>query len=262
MSFQPILPATGLVGWKFLERTQAAQTKAFNTSPTITRDTEYFADRIADIKSAEDLVSDRRLMRVALGAFGLDDDINNTFFIRKILEEGTLDPGSLANRLADNRYAELAKAFSFDLGAPNTALSDFASGIITKYNAHQFELAIGDQDQTMRLALNAKRELSELAGSDDSDRTRWFQIMGNAPLREVMEVALGLPDSFAQIDLDQQLQVFMEKAERQLGIDSLSDLTDENTMGKLIERYILRSEVQTSSLSDAGSIALILLGSG
>lgn len=261
MSFQPIVPATGLVGWKFLERSYETQTKLFQSANVMTRATEYFEAHIGNVDNPEDLVSDRRLLSVALGAFGLDDDLNNRFFIKKILEEGTLDPGSLANKMSDSRYQNLADAFGFDLGVPNTKLSTFAGEIIEKYRARQFEVAVGTQDASMRFALNAKRELAELAESGDSDRTRWFKIMGNEPLRKVMEGALGLPDSFSQIDLDQQLSVFIEKSERNLGLNSLDELADSQVMDALVERYLLRSEATSIQGASAASIALTLLQS-
>jgi hypothetical protein len=261
MNFQPILPATGLVGWRFLERSFDTQTKIFQSSSVMTRDTKYFEEKIQTVETAEDLVNDRRLLGVALGAFGLDDDLDNRFFIKKILEEGTIDPAALANKMSDSRYQDLAKTFSFDLGVPNTKLSTFSNDIIEKFRARQFEVAVGNQDETMRFALNAKRELADLATSDDSDRTRWFKIMGNEPLRQVMEGALGLPDSFSQIDLDQQLTVFIEKSERQLGLTTLDELSDPVQLDRVIERYLLRSEAASIQTSSAASIALTLLQS-
>ena len=44
------------------------------------------------MKSAADLVADRRLLKVALGAFGLEGEIDKKAFIRKVLEEGTDRP--------------------------------------------------------------------------------------------------------------------------------------------------------------------------
>ena len=71
--------------------------------------------------SAADLVADRRLLKVALGAFGLEGEIDKKAFVRKILEEGTADPASLANRLTDKSYYKLAEAFGFgDLGGART----------------------------------------------------------------------------------------------------------------------------------------------
>ncbi len=77
MTFQPVVPLGGYAGWAFLNRTQTAQQSAFDESATIVRQTSYFEENIGNITTAEDLVNDRRLLEVALGAFGLDEDINN-----------------------------------------------------------------------------------------------------------------------------------------------------------------------------------------
>lgn len=262
MTFQPIIPATGLVGWKFLERTQDAQIKAFSNSPAILTDTQYFTENIGKIDTAEDLVADRRLLRVALGAFGLQDDIDNKFFIKKILEEGSLNTDSLANKLSDERYKDLTRAFGFDLGVPRSKISDFASNITAQYRQMQFEVAVGEQDDSMRQAMNASRALSDLVTAGTSETTKWFEIMGNPPLRSVFETALGLPDAFAQLDLDRQLEVFQDRSNSQLGIDSLSELADPEVLDKLVQRFLLRSQIESyqSSIS-SGSIALMLLQS-
>ncbi|MGI9388684.1 MAG: hypothetical protein ACR2O1_01390 [Boseongicola sp.] len=91
MTYQPVVPAGGNVGWNFLSRTRDAQQDAFNASSQVVRDTEYFREKIGGVQTAEDLVSDRRLLSIALGAFGLAEDVGNKFFVRKVLEEGTLD---------------------------------------------------------------------------------------------------------------------------------------------------------------------------
>lgn len=259
MSFQPILPSGGLVGWKFLQRSYDTQTEVFKASKVEARNTDYFAAQISNVTTAKDLVADRRLLSVALGAFGLDDDLDSRYFIERILDEGTLDPNALANKMSDSRYRDLAKAFGFDLGVANTKLSTFPAEIVERYHARQFEVAVGEQDETLRLALNARRELQALGNDDSSDRTRWFKIMGNEPLRKVVEGALGLPDSFSQLDLDRQMSVFVEKSERSLGLRSLDDLTDPEVLGKIIDRFIIRSEMNNFQSSTSGSIALTLL---
>lgn len=74
MSFQPLLPLTGYAGWQFLQSTLETQQARFAENPENARDREYFKENIGKITSAEDLVSDYRLLRVALGAYGLSDD--------------------------------------------------------------------------------------------------------------------------------------------------------------------------------------------
>ncbi|NQZ71448.1 MAG: DUF1217 domain-containing protein, partial [Dinoroseobacter sp.] len=108
MSFQPIVPFGGFAGWKFLQRTQEAQRETHSQNAATQRETTYFKERITTIQSAEALVSDRTLRKVALGAFGLEADLDNTFFIKKILEDGTTNPKALSNRLSDKRYLAMS----------------------------------------------------------------------------------------------------------------------------------------------------------
>jgi len=80
--FQPVVPFGGFAGWSFLSRTLDNQKEAFAKSSETSGEVKYFEENIGDIKTAEDLVSNRTMLKVALEAFGLGDDINNKFFIR------------------------------------------------------------------------------------------------------------------------------------------------------------------------------------
>ncbi|MGM0661161.1 MAG: DUF1217 domain-containing protein [Pseudomonadota bacterium] len=262
MTFQPVLPLGGLAGWALLDRTMDRQTAIFNKAPQIVRDTEYFEKGIGEIKTAEDLVSDRRLLRVALGAFGLQEDIDSRAFIRKILEDGTTRNDALANRLTDPRYKQLAEAFGFGGDSPpRTQVAGFGANITDQFRRREFEVAVGDQDQAMRLALNAERELGAIATDDASENAGWFRILGNTPLRQVFQTALGLPKSFAQLDLDRQLNEIKSRAERQLGITSLSDLAASDLQDQLIRRFLVRDQIAGFNTQSSQSIALTLLQS-
>jgi hypothetical protein len=237
------------------------QKAAFVASPSLARDQEYFRAKIGTITTAEELVSDRRLLGVALGAFGLDADINNKFFIRKVLEDGTQDTAALANRLADKQYRAFSAEFGFgDFAVPRTKLSDFADKILTPFKDRQFETAVGSQNGDMRLALNAEREMKTLATRTISDDTKWFTVMGNTALRQVFQKALGLPESFATIDLDQQLGVLKEKASRVFGSPEIGQFSEPGKLNELVRLFLIRSEAQASIVSSAsGSVALQLL---
>ena len=260
MTFQPVVPFTGYAGWLFLERTADTQREAFNESPTILRTTEAFRDRISTVRTAEDLVNDRELLSVALGAFGLDDDINNRFFIRKILEEGTVSPDALANRLADSRYADFSRAFGLgEQGVPRTGLSFFPDEIIDRYEARQFEKAVGEQNNDMRLALNLGPALQDIVSGNRSNDGQWFAMMGNAPLRSLFDTGLGFPSSFAALDLDKQLEQFKDRARATFGTDQINEIASPENQEKLIRLYILRSEAAAFSASSGASTALTLL---
>ena len=259
MSFQPVIPQTGYVGWRFLQRTLDTQQATFNDSVPVKRATDHFREKIGSIRTAEDLVKDRDLLSVALGAFGLDDDINNTYFIKKILSDGTTSPEALSNRLSDKRYAAFAREFGFGEGdLSRTGLSFFADKITGLYETKQFERAVGDQDNDLRSALNLSNGLGEIIAEAGSNDARWFTIMGNPPVRAVFETALGLPRSLARLDIDQQLDNFKTRARSILGTDQVGDLATPEQEEKLVRLFLIRSEANAATTS-AGSVALTLL---
>jgi hypothetical protein len=261
VTFQPVLPLTGYTGWGFLKRTMARQQAVQQSLPVQQRDETYFRDKIGKADTAEKLVNDKRLLRIALTAFGLEGDVNSKAFIQKILEGGTLKEGSLANKLADKQYLKLSAAFGYgDFSVPRTKISTFPDEILSQFRARQFETAVGNQNNTYRLAMNAEREIVALAGKSSSETSKWYSVLGNAPLREVMQTALGLPKSFSSIDIDQQVSVLKTKAEATFGSPNINQFSDPTKMEALVRRFLLQSEIQgQTAASSPAATALALL---
>jgi len=259
--FQPVVPFGGFAGWSFLSRTLDNQKEAFAKSSETSREVKYFEENIGDIKTAEDLVSNRTMLKVALEAFGLGDDINNKFFIRKVLEDGTLSDDALANRLSDKRYLKLSQAFGFgDFPVPSTVLSDFGPKITEKYKEREFEAAIGNQNENFRLAMGVDRELGEIANKDLKEDTLWLTVMGNPPMRKVFETAFNLPQSFGALDLDRQLETFKDKARSAFGDGGIKQFASKEKQEDLTRLFLLRADIQAMNINSSGSqIALTLL---
>lgn len=251
MSFRPLILVSGYAGWTFLSRTRPRQQDAFAASERIRREAAYFEANIRTVKTAADLVSNHRLLAVALGAFGLDSDIGNRFFIRKVLEEGTLDPKSLANRLVDKRYRAFARAFGFgDHDPPNTILSDFGRRMTDLYKARQFEAAVAEQDAALGLALHLDRSLPDIARSETTSDARWYLVMGQPQLRQVIQTALGLPSSLVSLPLDRQLSEFKARTQEVFGDQEIAQFADPERREKLLRLYLARA-------SGAGGSALV-----
>lgn len=261
MTFQPVIPSPGLAGWGFLQRTYDAQFEAFNASVTLERESDYFSQNITKIQSAEDLVADRRLLSVALGAFGLQDDINNRYFIQKILEDGTASDDALANKLADERYQRLSQAFGFGPGETHlTGNVEKMAELEALNRVQSFEVSVGEQDDTMRIALFAQRELETLSQKNATEEVKWFSLMGLPPLRSMFETALGLPAAFGQIDIDKQLEVFREKTQSAMGQSTVSQFADPAARERLTNLFLARSQIANLNLATSSSAnALSLL---
>jgi hypothetical protein len=243
MSYQPVVPLPGIAGWRFLERTQAKQQAAFESGAELKREVAWFEENIASVKTAADLVADRRLLKVALAAFGLEGEIDKKALIRKVLEEGTGE-GAMATRMTDPAWRRIATAFGFGDGEARTGSAGFAAGIVASYKTRAFEAAVGEADNDMRLALNFRREIATLAAGEGGS---WFAVLGSKPLRQVMEKAFGLPSQFSQIDIDKQVEILRDRAESLFGTDSLTVFQDAANVDKLIDRFLARAQIEAGA---------------
>ena len=115
----------------------------------------------------------------------------------------------------------------------------------------------------MRLAMNFRREISRIAEGANVDTSGWFQIMGQTPLRTVMEAALGLPTSIGTADIDKQKELFERKAEQIFGGKSPSVFKDPVKVEDALRRFFLQTEIRNGpSESTPGMAALTMLSGG
>ncbi len=217
---------------------------------------EYFMDNIAEISSADALIFDAKLLEVSLVAFeveNLSTEDGGEYFLRKIqkvLEQGASDPNALANVLGDKSLINLAEAFGFD-NEPSLYIhsDEFYDELSSDYITYTFEGSVGDQQEDLRYALNFQRAIPDMADATDSDETRWYQVLANDSLREVFQTALGLPDEFAYIDIDKQLEQIMEKANTRFGISSFDQLGNSEEVDKIINTYLIVNEALSGATS-------------
>jgi len=261
VTYQPTVPLGGLAGWEFLKRTRARQEQSFAASASIKRTTTAFAQEFSKIRTAKDLVENRQSLQVVLGAFGLQDDLNNRAFIEKIISGGTSDRSALANRLADKRYLSLAQELAH-LGPDGTGIAPpgLADRLTRKYQASEFEIAVGNADENMRLSLAYARKMPEIAEGSRSDEARWFQILGDPPTRRVIETALGLPKEFAALDIDEQVERLQNAAETKLGVRSAVEFAAPDMIETVTRRFLLMDQLRETQAGMSGAaVALMLL---
>jgi Protein of unknown function (DUF1217) len=260
--FQPTAGIGGLPGWLVLERTEARQREVFERSPVLERDVDYFRENISKALTAKDLVNDRRLLTVALGAFGLGDEINKKAFVEKILAEGTEDSDAFANRLNEPRFKELSEAFGYGniQNGSSVLLESFREDMIARFKVREFDRAVGESDNDMRLALNFRREISELVDPETTEKTAWFQIMGQQPLRELLATALNIGSSVAQLSIDRQQEIFADRTRSVLGSSDPAQFEDPEVVDEVLRRFFLMRQVESGpGPGTPGYGALILL---
>jgi hypothetical protein len=257
---QPIIPIGGNAGWAFLQRTMDEQKTSFLNGSAIRAEMKYFAANIGAVRTAQELVDDRRLLAVTLQAFGLQDEIDKTAFVLRVLEGGSETRSAPANRIPDARWRELAGALGFGDGkGVQTGVEGFAETILSRYGERAFEIAVGEADQSMRVALNFDRTAQELTRAGISERGVWFRLLGDPATRSFVETAFNLPREFAQIDVDQQVEVLIDRTRSAFGAGVL-DLADPEFRARFTDRYFALDSIRSfNAAASAGQNALSLL---
>lgn len=249
--------AGGIAGWKALQRTESRQLQFLANDPAVKRDTQHFRDRLTHGMTASQITGDYRMLNVALKAFGLEADLPNKAFIGKVLESDLSDPASLANRLGDKRYLKLARAF--DLKAGGADADTLGSTIEAAFVRREYEARVGQSDQSLRLALNARRELQDMATRTSTSNTLWYEVLGNPPLRQVFAKAFGFPDSYGRLPVDRQLNEFQSASQRLLGSSDLRTIAAGDGIERLITAYLAKSQLATTPAQNRYGMALSLL---
>ena len=259
MTYQPVIPLPGLGGWNFLQATYDRQFDTFSNTFQIKDDTEYLKEKLSQRPAVEDFLSDPRLRRITLTAFGLDGEEWKVGFHRKVLEEKQDPDSTFLQRLNNPQYTRFADALS-PIDGELVLSSDQIDQIAARYAAESFELAVGEQNNSMRLSLNYQSEIAEIATDGSTDETIIFRILGDVPIRSVLETALSIPSDIGQLDLDRQADYFTERLRSQFNISSLQDLKNPEIIEKMIARYQAIDGInQNSATLSSASTALTLL---
>ncbi|WP_340693085.1 DUF1217 domain-containing protein [Hyphomonas sp.] len=260
--FQPVIPLTGNSGWKFLEATYDRQLESYSKSPQIRLDSEYLAEKLSEPISVESFLDDRRLLRVALTAFDLGGEEWKRGFIDKVLEEAADPESTFLTRLNNSQYTAFAKAMNPVDG--KISLSPAAvSKMAEKFEANSFETAVGEVDDNMRISLNYKSGIAEIAGTGSSDTTILYRILGDVPIRTLLEGATNLPSDITNLSLERQSVILKERLQSVLGIRDMSELTSPENVEKIIQRFHAMSAIsQNASSYSPASAALTLLSNG
>jgi len=217
-------------------------------------------ERDGAVQTAEAFFQDPRLMLATLNVFDVPQGAEETQFTQRYLTSDPDDPTSLRNVIPDPRFTALANAFNFQDPPDERAYpAGFVEQITENYLNQQFEIGVGNADQTMRIAISMEGDLADVVTLGSSNNARWFSIMASNLLREVFETALNMPTGFGTIDLDQQLKVFEERSESIFGTSEVADFIEPEKLEEIRDRYLVQSTAQGGTFSGASSTASTLL---
>ncbi|WP_254868467.1 DUF1217 domain-containing protein [Phaeobacter sp. HF9A] len=262
-----------------MQSTYDRQYEAFIQAGQLKSDSEYFAENIGNVNSTDDLLNDRRLLQVAVKAFGLEEEINYRALLQRTLNEGTSAKDAVANTMNDERYVNFSDAFGFGPGqSPLTSDTKAMKAVLDKFQSASFEEAVGDVDETMRTALFAKRAMLEVFGEPDEEdlsvlsvkdralkefnkaleeingpeddalsvtsaQDQWADIIERDVLTEFFNSALRIPASSAGLEDDELIDLYRSRANVVFGSDDPTVLFSKDNRETTIGVYKSRATI-------------------
>jgi len=191
--------------------------------PMVARETDYYREHIGNVSSVADLLGDDRLFAFAMKAHGLADMTYAKAYMRKVLEEGIDNPESFANKLADPRFRNLVEVFNFArYGETATVFDRTQQGTIDKYHQQTLEEDAGAENEAVRLALYFQRKAPEIDGP--------YDVLADRALLKVVQVALGIPATASQQDIDRQAEAISARID-------FADLKDPGKLKAFLARF-------------------------
>lgn len=227
-------------------RTQLS--KLVNSQPQVKANVDYYKANVSKVRSVDDLMKDRRLLTVALGAYGLESQAGSKALLRKLLTEDPTASTSLAQRMADPRYRAFANAFASLRGDGGASIGKTQSvdAVVSAYQQTQYEKAVGRNDTSARQALYFARVAPQATSSI-------YQVLNDSTLGTVVREAYGLPKETAALDVKQQVRQLQAK-----GFD-YTKLSDPKYVNTLISRF-LASKDASGAPSGADEDAVVNAG--
>ncbi|MDP1553921.1 MAG: DUF1217 domain-containing protein [Hyphomonas sp.] len=260
--FRPVIPLSGNSGWKFLQSTYDRQLQSHANSPQIKADRNYLVEKLSKPVTTEAFLNDKRLMRVALTAFDLGGEEWKRGFIDKVLKEVSNPESTFLARLNNPKYTAFAQAFKPVNGQISIA-PETLDKLSEAFDANSFETAVGDVDDSMRLALNYQSEIAGLMGNGSSEAAILYRMLGNVPVRTVLETAINLPTDIRKLPIERQAELLKDGLQRRLGINDITDLASPEKVDQVIKRFLALQTVNNGAANYSPSAnALTLLNGG
>ena len=234
--YQPVIPLSGNGGWKFLQSTYDRQLQSLSNSPQVKADRSYLVEKFSEPVTKEAFLNDKRLMRVALTAFDLGGEEWKRGFIDKVLKEVSDPESTFLARLNNPKYTAFANAFK-PVNGTITIAPEALDKIAAEFNKSTFETAVGNVDDSMRLALNYQSDIKGLMGNGSSETAILYRLLGNVPVRTVLETSLNLPTDIRKLPIEKQAEILKTGLQKQLGINDVKDLADLDQVDRVIKRF-------------------------
>jgi hypothetical protein len=235
-------------GYPIFVQNENQQVAKFAQEASVQQAVSYFKSHISQVKSVADLTKDPKLLNFVLTAFGLQDAANEPALIAGVLNSNLSKSNSLANELADPRYQQLAQEFNVAIfGTSNFQNSNVIADVVNKYLTNAYELSLDSTNPALRDAAYFLRNIGSV--------TNAYNILADPVLRNVVETATGLPQTIANLPIQDEARLINSKVNiKAFETSSSSSSTSPGGSGSGTTTALSTDQSQLSALSSATAV--------
>lgn len=222
------------------EKDQVKQVAAEARKPEVQRDVAAFRKAVAGATDVKALLANPTAMRVLLTANGLGDQADYTALATKALTSKLDDPKSLANRLPDARWKQVAATYEFaEKGLERLRDPKVLDRLADAYAEVSWRKSLNEANPGLSDALTFR----ELAGGVKDA----YGILGNSVLRRVVTTALNIPPQIAFQSLEAQEKAVTSRLD-------VTRLKDKRFVDTLVQRYLIAAAANASGGAESASL--------
>lgn len=203
------------------------------------------------------LTIDPRLQDIVLSAFDLPKNTYTGDFVLSVMISDPNSDTSFVNVINDDRWFDFNTVFG-SFTKSNAGVERFQDEVVDLFVDRTYQIGVGEVDENIRLALNFEASIDTIANSSSVATAGWYTLLGDSALREVVDTTFGLPDEFAQIDIESQDAILRERSLSLFGGTDPSVFQSQENIDTLIQRFFLQKQIEESATSTT-SAALTLL---
>lgn len=231
------LPA--VVAWKQLQKSGDAAQDKWSKQASVQQKIAYAKDVVAKAKTVDDLLNNRKFMEFALSAYGLESEIDKKGLLKRVLLSDLTNIDSLANRMSDQRYKEMAGQLNMkSMGVDGIKVPGIMDAMALRYTKNEFEKSQGQQSPGLREALYFKENASKI-------NSIWG-VLGDRVLREVVTTTLGIPKEMAVQGVETQAAYVSSKID-------IAKFKDKKFVENFIQRYLTKRDEETQKANGVGA---------
>ena len=135
--------------------------------------------------------------------------------------------------------------------------ASFKTDVVNNYLATQWQDAVQTADTDVGLAVYFQKRIGQVAQMSSVDKSGWYTVIAEKPLRSVFQAAFGLSDAFWQQDVDKQVGLLQKYSKQKFGSSSLKVFTDATKVTKALNTYLYQAQVTNTQNTVPSAVSVL-----